>query len=67
MNRYTWIERRRIHRRAKAKLGLIKQDVGDYEDFMDDCVDNLMDDVETMDEDTARETCQLMWDEEESD
>jgi len=31
---------------------------------MDECIDNLTADVETMDEDQARETCQLMWDEE---
>ena len=66
MNKYTWIERRRIHRRAKAKLGLIK-DVGDYEDFMSDCVDNMMADVDTMDEDQANDTCQMLWDEEGDD
>ncbi len=66
LQKYTWIERRRIHRKAKTKLGLIK-DIGDYDDFMSDCVDNMMDDVDTMDEDTATETCQMLWDEEGTD
>lgn len=67
MKKYAWIERRKIHRKAKARVGLVKQDVGDYEDFMDDCIDNMISDVETMDEDQAREACQLMWDEEGDD
>jgi len=62
--KYAWIERRKIHHKAKVMLGLVKQDLGDYDDFMDECIDNLTADVETMDEDQARETCQLMWDEE---
>lgn len=60
--RYTWIERRKIHRRAKQILGY--DDSGEYEDFMMDCIDGVMGDLEATDEDDAREICQLMWDEE---
>ena len=63
MKKYAWIERRRIHRKAKAKLGQ-KMDSGEYEDFMTDCVSNMMDDVATLDEDQATEVCQTLWDEE---
>jgi len=62
--RYAWIERRRIYRKAMEKLGK-KMNGGDsYEDFMGECVSNLMSDVDTMDENTAMDTCQLLWDEE---
>ncbi len=61
--KYTWIERHRIHRKAKEKIGLY-DDSGDYEDFMSDCIDGVMNDLEATDEDDAREICQLMWDEE---
>lgn len=61
--KYTWIERRKIHRKAKEKLGLY-DDSGEYDDFMMDCMDGVMGDLETTDEDDARNICQLMWDEE---
>ena len=63
MKTYAWIERRRIHRQAKAKLG-VKMNGDSYQDFMGECVANMMEDVETMDEEQALETCQLLWDEE---
>lgn len=61
--KYAWIERRRIHREAKAKLGQ-KMDGDSYEDFMGECVANMMEDVATLNEDQALETCQMLWDEE---
>ena len=64
MKRYAWIERRRIHRAAKAKLGQ-KMNDGEYQDFMETCVGNMMDDVATLDEDQAMDVCQTLWDEEE--
>ena len=63
IKKFAWIERRRIHRKAKEKLGQ-KMNGDSYEDFMSECVSNLMDDVDTMDEDQALETCQMLWDEE---
>ena len=64
MKKYVWIERRRIHRRAKAKLGQKMNGDGSYEDFMGECVSSMMEDVDTMDEDQAMEVCQTLWDEE---
>ena len=61
--KYAWIERRRIHRRAKTKLGR-RMNGDDYESFMGECVGNLMEDVATLDEDQALEMCQTLWDEE---
>lgn len=61
--RYTFIERRKIHRKAKQKLGY-NDDSGEYEDFMDNCIEGVMGDLEATDEDDARDICQLMWDEE---
>jgi len=63
--RYTWIERRRIYRKAIKKLGKkMNGNTSSYEDFMGECVSNLMNDVDTMDEDTAMETCEMLWSEE---
>jgi len=63
-NRYPWIERRRIHRKAKEKLGK-KMNGGDsYQEFMEECVGAMMEDVATLDEDEAIEVCQMVWNEE---
>ena len=65
INRYAWIERRRIHRKAKEKLGKKMNGYGDnYQDFMEECVGAMMEDVATMSEDEAMEACQMVWDEE---
>lgn len=58
---YSYIERRRIHRRAKAKLGLKSYAQG-REDFMQQCIDNMV--SEGSDPDDAEMICQLLWDEE---
>ena len=65
---YSKTDRLRIHRRAKAKVGLLnKQDGTDYNDFMDQCISDQMDSGDCGDEDDAREACQTMWDEDGGD
>ncbi len=65
LKKYAWIERRRIHRAAKKKLGQRMNGDGDsYQDFMEECVGAMMEDVATMSEDEAMEACQMVWDEE---
>lgn len=60
---YSRLEKRRIHRKAKAKLGLLKSgDPADYADFMDNCMADMAD--MAMDEDAAQQECQSIWDEE---
>lgn len=60
---YSRLEKRRIHRKAKAKLGLLRSgDPADYQDFMDNCMADMTD--MAMDEEDARTECQSIWDEE---
>ncbi len=59
---HTWLERRRIHRQAKAKLGL-KQSPQERFDFMRQCIDSMTSDGLAEDENQAEEICQLLWEE----
>jgi hypothetical protein len=61
---YTHKQRQRINLRAKRKVGLIKRDSDqDKEDFIDQCVSDLVDNGEATDEDAAEEMCERMWEE----
>ncbi len=62
MAAYTWLERRRIHRRAKAKLN-IKQDPQDKFDFLSQCIDALTGDGTAADENEAEMICNLLYEE----
>lgn len=59
---YSRLDKRRIHRKAQTKLGLLKSDAKkDYSDFMDNCMADMAD--LGMDEADAEEACQMIWDE----
>lgn len=60
---YSYIERQRIHRRAKAKCGLLKRDAQDRYDFMQQCISSIVNESDTMDEGDAELICQMLWDE----
>ena len=57
---YTWIERKRILAKAKAKLGLKKQD---EDEFMSECVVEMLSSGEASDPEEAIAICQDLWDE----
>jgi hypothetical protein len=59
---YSRMDKRRIDRKARAKLGLLKSDASDYADFMDNCVADMQD--MGMDDEDAQMECQSIWDEE---
>jgi len=54
---YTWKERYIIHNKARLKLGLIKS----KDDFMEECIQNVMDTGAASDEDTAEAICEVLW------
>lgn len=60
MKQYTWIERKRIHEKAKEKLGLKKQD---EDEFMSECVVEVLSSGEASDPEEAISICQDLWDE----
>ncbi len=63
---YSWLQRYRIHRRAKQKLGHSTRDPQDRFEFMQQCMDEMIQSGEAEGADDARDVCELMWDEEES-
>jgi hypothetical protein len=59
---YTFRERQRIHRKAKQKIGVEvehKQDAP--EDWMDNCIESVIDDGEAENEDDAEAMCEMIW------
>lgn len=64
---YSWIERRRIHRRAKAKLGLLKQSPQEHFDFMRQCIESMTSEGSASDEQEAEMICELLWEEQDID
>ncbi len=58
----SWLERRRIDRQARAKLGL-KQSPEDHFSFMQQCVEAMTVDGTAGDENEAELICQLLWEE----
>ena len=66
MKSYNLIERRRIHRRAKAKLGL-KADTQSRDDFIEQCIIEVMAEDSAAGTDDARSICETMWEEDEQD
>ena len=57
---YNWMQRRKIDRKAKAKVGMLEKQTED--DFMQECIADAVDDGSDPDE--AELMCQIMWDEE---
>lgn len=55
---YTWLERYKIHQKAKRKLGIIK----DEDSFMEECIQNVMDAGAASDESEAEAICEVLWD-----
>jgi hypothetical protein len=61
---YTAKQKLQIHLRAKRKVGLVRQsDAADKYIFMQQCVSELMDQGEADDESSARDVCELLWEE----
>ena len=54
---YSWLERYKIHQKAKNKLGLVK----DEDSFMEECIQNVMDSGAASDEDEAESICEVLW------
>lgn len=54
---YSWLERYRIHKKAKVKLGIIK----DEDDFMEECIQNVMDAGAASSESEAEGICEVLW------
>ena len=59
---YSWRQRHMIERKARAKVGLLKKQ--NHDDFIEECVTNLIDDGEAADESEAETMCEIIWDEE---
>lgn len=57
---YNWMQKRRILRTAKAKVGLLEKQ--SHDDFMEECIAEALDDG--ADPDEAEQMCEIMWDEE---
>ena len=60
---HKFAERIRIHRRAKAKLGLNKSEAQDRRIFMEQCVNEMINEGSAGEEDEALAICQMLWDE----
>lgn len=54
---YTWLERYKIHQKAKHKLGIQK----DEDSFMEECIQNVMDVGAASDEAEAEAICEILW------
>ncbi len=62
--KYSWLQRFRIHQKAKRKLGHRRQfDAQSKYDFMATCMDEMMQSGEADGEDDARDVCELLWNE----
>ena len=59
---YSYIERRRIHRQAMAKVGLKTKMSRD--DFVQSCVDGMLSSGDMMNEDDAMAACETAADDE---
>lgn len=57
---YNWMQRLKIIRKAKAKVGLLKKQ--SHDDFIEECIDEAT--AEGVDPDEAEQMCEIMWDEE---
>lgn len=57
---YTWKDRKRILAKAKVKVGIKKQD---EDEFMSECVVEVLSSGEASDPEEAISMCQDMWDE----
>lgn len=57
---YNWMQKRKIVRAAKAKVGLLEKQSED--DFMQECMDEAI--ADGADPTEAEDMCQMMWDEE---
>lgn len=55
---YTWIERYKIHQKAKRLVG----DKKSQDDFMEECIQNVMDAGEADNESEAEAICEILWD-----
>lgn len=54
---YTKLDHYRINVKARAKLGLIKSE----DDFMEECIQNVMDSGAASDESEAEAICEVLW------
>jgi glucan phosphorylase len=54
---YPYKERYRIQQKAKKKIGALK----DYDDWMDNCISNMMASGAASDEDEAEAICEVIW------
>ncbi len=59
---HDWLDRQRIHRRAKAMLGL-KQNPDDQATFMQQCIDQIQSEGLVDNDEDAETICQLLWEE----
>lgn len=59
---YSWRQRHAIERKARAKVGLEKKQ--SHDDFIEECIANLIDDGEAENADEAEQMCEIIWDEE---
>ena len=55
---YSWKDRYRIHQKAKRLIGVKKN----HDDFMEECIQNVMDAGAASDEDEAEAICEVIWD-----
>lgn len=65
--KYDIIDRKKIHLKAQRKLGLRKEkkegDKSDFQDFMDQCVADLVDSGQFEDEEDAAAVCEMIYEE----
>lgn len=54
---YSWLERYKIHKKAKQRVGLIKSE----DDFMEECIQNVMDSGAASSEGEAEAICEVLW------
>ena len=59
---HTFLERWRIHQKAKRLLGIEKKD-SERLIFMQQCMEDMQGTGEADDVDDARDICELLWDE----
>jgi len=59
---YSWRQRHTILRKAREKVGLSKKQ--SHDDFIEECVQGLLDDGEATNESEAEEMCEIIWEDE---
>jgi hypothetical protein len=57
-----WVERMRIHRRAKALLGM-RQKSDERDSFMSQCIDQIQNEGVVDNDEDAEMICELLWEE----